>query len=94
MAEAVEVLSLFWPVRIKFSPLADSFRKPPVTAFRRWVNGLGSMFGVGGRIVPSFVCVFRTFDSGLLLGLAGVPRFKMRFSDSSQRYYCNRMIYS
>ena len=42
--------------------------EPPKTAFRGWVDGLGSRFGVIGFMATSLVCVFPTFDSVFLLG--------------------------
>ena len=54
------------------SPTSDRpdsvVREPPKTAFRGWVDGLGSRFGVIGFMATSLVCVFPTFASVFLLG--------------------------
>lgn len=42
-------------------------REPPITAFRGWVDGLGSGFGVMGFMATPSVWVFLTFAAGWLL---------------------------
>ena len=44
----------------------QALRELPATAFRRWVDGLGSVFGVVGFMAIAFVCVSSTFYSKLL----------------------------
>jgi hypothetical protein len=44
------------------------FKEPPKTAFRSWVDGSSSVFGVDGFMAAPPVYVFLTFDPSWLLG--------------------------
>src|ERR1035437_612906 len=45
----------------------QDIRAPPKTAFRSWVDGGSSVFGVAGFIAASSVCIFLMFDLPLLI---------------------------
>src|ERR1035437_10244879 len=49
-------------------PVRTNLRELPATAFRRWVDRLGSVFGVDDFMAASFVGIFLTFDPSWLLG--------------------------
>src|ERR1035437_7749279 len=44
------------------------FKEPPKTAFRSWVDGGSSVFGVDDFMAASFVGIFLTFDPLSLIG--------------------------